>query len=79
MEYGLYLFQLGSLKKWQKDFPGGPMAKTCASSVDNTGSIPGWGTKNLCAVQYDQKKKERKKEIVSGTLQILGGPVWDPY
>ena len=79
MEYGLYLFQLGSLKKWQKDFPGGPMAKTCASSVDNTGSIPGWGTKNLCAVQYDQKKKERKKEIVSGMLQILGGPVWDPY
>ena len=75
MEYGLYLFQLGSLKKWQKDFPGGPMAKTCASSVDNTGSIPGWGTKNLCAVQYDQKKKERKKEIVSGMLQILGGPV----
>ena len=50
--------------------------RLCAPSSENTGSIHGWGTKILHAIQYDQKKKkERKKEIVAGTLQILGGPV----
>ena len=48
--------------------------RPCAPNADNTGSIPGWGTKILYAIQYDQKKKKerKKKELVAGMLQILG-------
>ena len=40
-KYKMFLF-------WNnfRDFPGGPVVKTLASSEGDTGLIPGWGTKN---------------------------------
>ena len=34
--------------------PGGPVAKTPCFSAGGRGSVPGWGTKIPCAMQYGQ-------------------------
>jgi len=38
-----------------------------AIQAGEVGSIPGWGIKILHAVQYGQKKKEKKKEVIELT------------
>ena len=44
------------------DYPGGPVAGTHTSNARGVGSISGWGTRTLHAVQNGQKKKKKERE-----------------
>ena len=50
------------VKNLDRGFPGGPVVKTRTSKAGIVGSIPGWGTEILQAVQHNQKKKKKKEE-----------------
>ena len=49
----------------ERDFLGGPMVKTCASTAGGMGLIPGQGTKTLHAAQCGQREKSGKKKKVT--------------
>ena len=44
------------------DYPGGPVVGTPTSNAWGVGSIFGWGTRTLHAVQHGQKKKKQERE-----------------
>ena len=43
-------------------FPGGPVVRTQCFHCGGLGSIPGWGTKILQAVQHNRNRKEKKRK-----------------
>ena len=45
----------------RRDFPGGPVVKTSASTAEALGSIPGWGVKILCA-SWPKKQNINQKQ-----------------
>ena len=47
--------------KTQRGFPGGPVVRTPAFTVEKTGFIPGLGAKLPQALQHSQKKKKKFK------------------
>ena len=54
----LYIYvNTSELKSDCREFPGGPVVRTCRFHFWDLGSIPGWGTKILQAVRRGQKKK----------------------
>ena len=48
-------------RKQSRNFPGGPVVKTCIPNAEGTGFISGWGTK--VPHSTDRKKKEIKQWI----------------
>ena len=44
------------------DFPRGPVVKLRLHASNAAGSIPGWGTKILYAMQHSPKEKKKKKK-----------------
>ena len=45
--------------------------RLCASNAGGTGSIPGQGTKILCAMRHNQKMKQQKKAATVDWYRIL--------
>ena len=69
---------IGRNAKWHKlsgerDFPGGPVVKTRASTAGGTGLIPGWGTKILlCGVWPKKTKTKTNKNNTTRTTKFSG-------
>ena len=61
----MYLLPLNYTFKnsYSRDFPGGLVVKTRASTAKGMGLIPGQGTNILHATWYGQKKKKKKKTV----------------
>ena len=59
----MYLLPLNYTFKnsYSRDFPGGLVVKTRASTAKGMGLIPGQGTNILHATWYGQKKKKKKE------------------
>ena len=55
------------------DLPNGRVVKTPPSNAGFTGSVPGWGTKILHAVQCG---KNKKKMYVDYSSAVLRGEYW---
>ena len=47
-----------NFKTYYREFPGGPVVRTLCFHCRGHGSIHGWGTKILQAMQQGQKKKK---------------------
>ena len=67
----------GQIKKRKKkgiywDLPNGPVVKTPPSNAGFTGSVPGWGTKILHAVQCGKNKKKCMLTIPQLFLENIG-------
>ena len=63
MSLGRSSGQINTFKKYQyREFPGGPVVRTLCFHCWGPGSILGWGTKTLQAVQWGQKKKKERKK-----------------
>ena len=52
------------LKKYARDFPGGPVVRTQRFHCHGRGTIPGWGTKIPQATLCGQKEKKRKRDVL---------------
>ena len=50
---------IGQIQKWNKIFPGSPVVMTCAFTVMDLGSNPGWGTKIVQANMWHSQKKKK--------------------
>ena len=57
---GYYIFRILLIKKYIRDFPGGPVVKTSPSNARGAGLIPGLGAKFPHASRSNKCKKEKQ-------------------